>query len=87
MNHMETAAADDIAAAIRANPASPKPQEKAPMATKSQIIQKMANALIDRVAVTGGATEQAMLDAGFTRAQVEQYGEAAADKARSIQTT
>lgn len=57
------------------------------MASKTQIIQKMADALINSAAVLGGATEDALLGAGFTHAQIKAHGEDAADKARSIQTT
>ena len=89
MQHMESAAADVITAAIAADPRgfSPTKPEKKPMASKTQIIQKMADALINSAAVLGGATEQALLGAGFTHAQIEAHGEEAADKARSIQTT
>lgn len=50
-----------------------------------QIIDRMANALIERASVVGGAGEQALRDANFTASEIAAYGERAAERARTLQ--
>lgn len=86
MYHQDRAASDQIEAAIRAQPVAfsptPKPEK---IMTAKQIIEKMAKAFIETAAITSGATVECLRNANFTDAQIEKYGEKAANRARKIQ--
>lgn len=86
MYYQDRAASDQIEAFFRAQPVafSPIKKPEKPMKPKD-IIEKMAKAFIETASIVEGATEQALRNANFTDAQIDKYGERAADRAREIQ--